>query len=258
MPQSAEHLAALRRARGAARPAGGDPRRPGRPGAGAGARARAEIAGDRLGAVPAVAVSGADRRRAGRAARRPGPAGRAGCPPPDADGPVRLWVDRAFTVRGSGTVVTGTLGAGAAARSATSWSSPAPASRSGSVACSPSASPAGGRRRWPGWRSTCAGCPGDRLGRGDALLTPGRFHHDRPGRRAAGRRPGRRPAGHADPARRVGGGAGPGAPARRRTPSGCGWPARCRCGWGPGAAARPGPAPRQRRGARCWTWHPRR
>ena len=36
----------------------------------------------------------------------------AALPPPDRDGPVRLWVDRAFTVRGSGTVVTGTLGAG--------------------------------------------------------------------------------------------------------------------------------------------------
>jgi selenocysteine-specific elongation factor len=35
-----------------------------------------------------------------------------GLPPPDEDAPVRLWVDRAFTVRGSGTVVTGTLGAG--------------------------------------------------------------------------------------------------------------------------------------------------
>src|SRR4051794_40422584 len=32
--------------------------------------------------------------------------------PPDADAPVRLWVDRAFSIRGAGTVVTGTLGAG--------------------------------------------------------------------------------------------------------------------------------------------------
>lgn len=36
----------------------------------------------------------------------------AGLPPPDVDGPVRLWIDRAFTIRGSGTVVTGTLPAG--------------------------------------------------------------------------------------------------------------------------------------------------
>ena len=33
-------------------------------------------------------------------------------PVPDTAAPVRLWVDRSFTIRGSGTVVTGTLGAG--------------------------------------------------------------------------------------------------------------------------------------------------
>ena len=61
--------------------------------------------------VEAVAVSGAtgaglvDLRAAlGRLVRR--------LPAPLVDAPVRLWVDRAFTVRGSGTVVTGTLGAG--------------------------------------------------------------------------------------------------------------------------------------------------
>jgi selenocysteine-specific elongation factor len=37
----------------------------------------------------------------------------AGLPAPDVQAPVRLWVDRAFTMRGSGTVVTGTLPAGA-------------------------------------------------------------------------------------------------------------------------------------------------
>ncbi|MEV4314061.1 SelB C-terminal domain-containing protein [Actinocrispum sp. NPDC049592] len=33
-------------------------------------------------------------------------------PAPDVDGDVRLWIDRAFTIRGAGTVVTGTLTAG--------------------------------------------------------------------------------------------------------------------------------------------------
>ena len=33
-------------------------------------------------------------------------------PPPDRDADVRLWVDRSFSVRGAGTVVTGTLAAG--------------------------------------------------------------------------------------------------------------------------------------------------
>jgi len=36
----------------------------------------------------------------------------AGLPPADHTAPVRLWVDRCFTIRGSGTVVTGTLAAG--------------------------------------------------------------------------------------------------------------------------------------------------
>lgn len=36
----------------------------------------------------------------------------ASLPVPDADAPVRLWVDRAFTMPGAGTVVTGTLGEG--------------------------------------------------------------------------------------------------------------------------------------------------
>ncbi|TMR19450.1 GTP-binding protein [Nonomuraea zeae] len=33
-------------------------------------------------------------------------------PAPDAGAPVRLWIDRAFTIKGAGTVVTGTLAAG--------------------------------------------------------------------------------------------------------------------------------------------------
>jgi selenocysteine-specific elongation factor len=36
----------------------------------------------------------------------------AGLPAPDPTAPVRLWIDRAFTIRGAGTVVTGTLAAG--------------------------------------------------------------------------------------------------------------------------------------------------
>src|SRR3954447_14270531 len=35
-----------------------------------------------------------------------------GLPPADPDAPVRLWIDRAFTIKGAGTVVTGTPGAG--------------------------------------------------------------------------------------------------------------------------------------------------
>jgi selenocysteine-specific elongation factor len=75
------------------------------------AESRARIAGSTLGRVDAVAVSGAtgaglDELRAalGRLVTR--------LPAPDTDAPIRLWVDRAFTITGSGTVVTGTLGAG--------------------------------------------------------------------------------------------------------------------------------------------------
>ena len=110
MPQSAEHLAALkalgvRHALLAVTRADlADP-------APAMRRARAEIAGAGLGEVEAVAVSattGAGLTELRAALERLV----ARLPAPDLDAPVRLWVDRAFTIRGRGTVVTGTLGAG--------------------------------------------------------------------------------------------------------------------------------------------------
>jgi selenocysteine-specific elongation factor len=68
-----------------------------------------------LAGIPTVGVSGAtgaglDALRAalGALARS--------LPPADAEARVRLWVDRSFTVRGSGTVVTGTLAAGSVRR----------------------------------------------------------------------------------------------------------------------------------------------
>ncbi|GAA5059487.1 selenocysteine-specific translation elongation factor [Streptomyces similanensis] len=76
------------------------------------AEALRHLATTSLGAVPSVAVSavtgaGLDALRAEltRLARA--------LPAPDTEADVRLWLDRAFTVRGHGTVVTGTLGAGA-------------------------------------------------------------------------------------------------------------------------------------------------
>ena len=75
------------------------------------AEALAQMADSSLGTVPAVAVSGTtgaglDQLRAAldQLVQR--------LPVPAADAPVRLWVDRAFTVRGAGTIVTGTLAAG--------------------------------------------------------------------------------------------------------------------------------------------------
>lgn len=75
------------------------------------ARARVELAGTGLRDAPAVAVSAIDGM--GLADLRSALDGvLAGVPHPATDGRVRLWVDRSFTITGSGTVVTGTLAAG--------------------------------------------------------------------------------------------------------------------------------------------------
>ncbi len=75
------------------------------------AQALQHLRGTSLGEVEAVAVSGATgagipqlAAALDRLVTR--------LPEPDVRAPVRLWVDRSFTVRGSGTVVTGTLPAG--------------------------------------------------------------------------------------------------------------------------------------------------
>lgn len=75
------------------------------------ADAARRMAATSLGKVPSVAVSavtgaGLDELRAELARLADA------LPVPPADADVRLWLDRAFTVRGHGTVVTGTLGAG--------------------------------------------------------------------------------------------------------------------------------------------------
>jgi selenocysteine-specific elongation factor len=113
MPQSAEHLAAIdamgikQGLLAVTRSDLADP-------AAAMRQALDQIAATSLGAVEAVpvsAVTGAGlpelRAALGRLA--------AALPVPRADDPVRLWVDRSFTIRGSGTVVTGTLPAGTVA-----------------------------------------------------------------------------------------------------------------------------------------------
>ncbi len=110
MPQAAEHLAALdalgvrHGVLAVTRSDLADP-------APTVARAIDEVSRTSLSGAPAVVVSG--RTGAGlddlRAALR---TVLGGMPVPDADADVRLWVDRAFHVRGAGTVVTGTLPAG--------------------------------------------------------------------------------------------------------------------------------------------------
>ncbi|MDN5791330.1 MAG: GTP-binding protein, partial [Micrococcales bacterium] len=73
--------------------------------------ARERVATSSLAGAPALAVSGVT--GAGLPELR-GALARlcAALPEPRQTGRVRLWIDRSFTVRGSGTVVTGTLGAG--------------------------------------------------------------------------------------------------------------------------------------------------
>jgi selenocysteine-specific elongation factor len=69
------------------------------------------LAGSTLGRIPAVCVSGATgagldelRVALSQLVTR--------LPTPDIEADVRLWIDRAFTIRGAGTVVTGTLASG--------------------------------------------------------------------------------------------------------------------------------------------------
>jgi selenocysteine-specific elongation factor len=170
MPQSAEHLAALdalgvrHGLLAVTRCDLADP-------SAAMARARAELAATSLGEVDAVAVSGAT--GAGLAdlvaaldrlvARLPSP---------DESAPVRLWVDRSFTIKGSGTVVTGTL-------------------RAGRLAVGDELRLGGRTVRVRGLQALGAARPAvaavarvavnlrgvsrDEVGRGDALLTPGGF-----------------------------------------------------------------------------------
>jgi selenocysteine-specific elongation factor len=110
MPQSAEHLAvlsALGISEGLLVITKSDLADP----AMATAQATAELAATSLRAVPAVAVSAVtgaglpELRQALDELRRR-------LPEPDPGAPVRIWIDRSFTVTGSGTVVTGTLPAG--------------------------------------------------------------------------------------------------------------------------------------------------
>jgi selenocysteine-specific elongation factor len=75
------------------------------------ARTRRELAGTGLQNAPAVAVSAIEGTGLGEL-RATLDGVLAGVPSPTTTGRLRLWVDRSFTITGSGTVVTGTLAAG--------------------------------------------------------------------------------------------------------------------------------------------------
>jgi selenocysteine-specific elongation factor len=110
MPQSAEHLAvvdALGIRNGLLVITRSDLADPGP----ALAQASAELSRSSLGCPPAVAVSAVTGAGLAELVSELDKLTQS-LPVPDPGGPVRLWVDRAFTMTGSGTVVTGTLPAG--------------------------------------------------------------------------------------------------------------------------------------------------
>lgn len=99
----------------------------------------------------------------------------AGLSPPDRHAPVRLWVDRAFTVRGAGTVVTGTLGAGTlrVGDSLRLVGDGRPVQVRGLQALG---RPAGEVAAVARVAVNLRGVERDRVSRGDCLVTPDRFH----------------------------------------------------------------------------------
>jgi selenocysteine-specific elongation factor len=137
------------------------------------ADARHRLARSTLGEVPAVAVSpvtGAGLADLATALDALVDA----LPAPDVAAPVRLWLDRSFTVRGSGTVVTGTLSAG---RVAVGDTLHLPGGRDVTVREVQSA-----EASVPGADAVARvalnlrGIARQEIGRGDVLLTPDAWH----------------------------------------------------------------------------------
>ena len=213
MPQAAEHLAALDALGVAPRRRRGHAQRPRRPRARRGTGDAPRWPAPAWRGAPVVAVSG--RTGAGLDDLRAALAGwLAALPPPDPDADVRLWVDRRFTVRGAGTVVTGTLPAGTvagrrrASPTATGWCASAGCRRSGRTADAVS-----------GVARVALNLTGDDStgSRASVLITPDAWHHTEAGRRApASRARHRRRRSSARPAaaRRGRGRRGPAPPAR--------------------------------------------
>ncbi|HWD01334.1 MAG TPA: SelB C-terminal domain-containing protein [Amycolatopsis sp.] len=167
-PQSAEHLAALHAFgvdRGLLVVTKSDRADPGP----AMTEALREISATTLGSVPVVACSGVT--GAGLAEVRTAVGELvAGLPVPAAGADVRLWLDRVFTVRGAGTVVTGTLAAG-------TLTTGDELELGGTTVTVRGLETLGTRRTAVSGVARVAvnlrGVPRDRARRGDALLTPG-------------------------------------------------------------------------------------
>ncbi len=175
MPQSAEHLAAvdaLGVRHGLLVITRADLADPGP----ATRQALAEIAQTSLGDVEAIAVSavtgqGLDELRAALGRLTAALGGRS----PGGRPPVRLWIDRSFTIRGAGTVVTGTLPAGTVRNGQELLLSPVAAAGPGARACRLSASPPTRSTGVARVALNLRGVPADLPARGMALIEPGRW-----------------------------------------------------------------------------------
>jgi selenocysteine-specific elongation factor len=133
--------------------------------------ARERLGRTSLGQVPAVAVSAAT--GAGLASLRDVVGDLlASLPVPSPADPVRLWVDRAFTIRGSGTVVTGTLGAGTVRVGDELWLDGTPVAVRGLQSLERPVSSVVGTARVA---VNLRGVPVSAVGRGAALVTPGEW-----------------------------------------------------------------------------------
>ena len=172
MPQAAEHLAALDAlgvTHGVVAVTRSDLTDPGP----AARRAAQELARTSLAGSPVVPVSGRtgqglDELRSALAAMV------AAVPVPDPAADVRLWVDRRFTVRGAGTVVTGTLPAGTVRRGDVLEHDGRPVRVRGIESLERPVDTVHGVAR------VALNLVGDDLAdldRGDPLLTPGAWHH---------------------------------------------------------------------------------
>ena len=172
MPQAAEHLAALDAlgvTHGVVAVTRSDLADPGP----ASRRATEELARTSLAGAPVVAVSGRtgeglDELRHGLAAML------AAVPTADPAADVRLWVDRRFTIRGAGTVVTGTLPAGTVRRGDVLEYDGRPVRVRGVESLERTVDSAHGVARVA---LNLAGDDLSDLDRGDPLLTPGAWHH---------------------------------------------------------------------------------
>src|SRR5882757_2636655 len=135
--------------------------------------AQRHLAASALGELPAVSVSGAT--GAGMGELRGALAELvAGLPPADPAADVRLWVDRAFTIRGAGTVLTGTLPGGRIAVDDELLLEPGGrrASVRGLQALGRPVDQVTGVARVA---VNLRGLPRESVGRGDVLVSPGRW-----------------------------------------------------------------------------------